>query len=131
VAALAAVTADTPLDAALAALNLPTVNFATGSAEMPPDAKSVLQKAAAVIRLLPASVRLEVAGHTDNVGTPEGNMVLSRRRGQAVADFLVDAGVPRERIVAQGYGDTRPVVPNNSEENRFRNRRIEIKALGN
>lgn len=128
--ALAAVTAETPLDAALKALNLPTVNFASGSYEIPGDARPVLTKAAAVIQLLPANVRLEIAGHTDNTGTPEANMVLSRQRGQAIADFLVAGGVPRERIVAQGFGDTRPVAPNNSEEGRFRNRRIEIKALG-
>lgn len=128
--ALAAVTAETPVDVALAALNMPTVNFASGSAEIPADARPVLTKAAAVIQLMPATMRLEVAGHTDNTGTPERNMVLSRQRGQAVADFLVEAGVPRERIVAQGYGDTRPVALNNSEEGRFRNRRIEIKAPG-
>lgn len=128
-AALAAITAESPLDATIAALNLPTVNFASGSADIPADAKPVLQKAAQVIQLVPATVRLEVAGHTDNTGTPEANMLLSRRRGQSVADFLVDAGVPRERIVPQGYGDTKPVAPNTTEENRFRNRRIEIKAL--
>ena len=128
--ALAAVTAETPLDAALAALNMPVVNFASGSADIPNDAKPVLTKAASAIQVLPATVRLEVAGHTDSTGTPEANMLLSRQRGQAVADFLVAAGVPRERIYAQGYGDTRPIAPNTSDEGRFRNRRIEIKAQG-
>jgi outer membrane protein OmpA-like peptidoglycan-associated protein len=129
-AALAAVTAETPLDAALVALNMPVVNFASGSADIPNDAKPVLTKAASAIQVLPATVRLEVAGHTDSTGTPEANMLLSRQRGQAVADFLVAAGVPRERIYAQGYGDTRPIAPNTSDEGRFRNRRIEIKAQG-
>jgi outer membrane protein OmpA-like peptidoglycan-associated protein len=129
-AALAAVTAETPLDVAVKALNMPTVNFASGSSEIPVDAKRVLTEAAAAIQVLPATARFEVAGHTDNTGTPEANMVLSRQRGQAIADFLVAAGVPRERVAAQGYGDTRPVAPNNNEEGRFRNRRIEIKPLG-
>lgn len=128
--ALAAITADTPVEAAVAALNLPAINFASGSAEVPADARAVLSAAAAAINLLPATVRFEVAGHTDNTGTPEGNRLLSRKRGQAVADFLVAAGVPRDRLNAQGYGDSRPVAQNNSEEGRFRNRRIEFKASG-
>lgn len=128
--ALQAITADTPVGAAVAALNLPAINFASGSADIPADARPVLSAAAAAIKILPAAARFEVAGHTDNTGTPEGNRLLSRKRGQAVADFLVDAGVPRDRLTPQGYGDSRPVAPNNSEEGRFRNRRIEFKALG-
>jgi outer membrane protein OmpA-like peptidoglycan-associated protein len=126
-AALDAVTATTPLEAALKALNLPTVNFATGSADIPPDAKPVLAKAASVINMLPPTLRLEIAGHTDSTGTAEANMRLSRQRAQAVADFLVASGVPRERLLAQGYGDTRPVASNATEEGRFNNRRIEVK----
>jgi outer membrane protein OmpA-like peptidoglycan-associated protein len=127
-AALEAISANTPPDAVLKALNLPTVNFASGSAEIPPDAKPVLVRAAIVIQMLPTSLRLEIAGHTDSTGTAEANMLLSRQRAQAVADFLVASGVPRERLFAQGYGDARPVASNATEEGRFHNRRIEVKA---
>jgi outer membrane protein OmpA-like peptidoglycan-associated protein len=128
-AALDAVTATTPLDAALKALNMPVVNFASGSAAIPDDAKPVLAKAAAVMKTLPAATRLEVTGHTDNTGTPEGNMLLSRQRAQAVADFLLENGVPRERLLAQGFGDARPVATNATDEGRFHNRRIEVRSL--
>jgi len=127
--ALGAVTASTPLDAALKALNLPVINFASGSAEIPSDAKPVLGKVAAVIQLLPASVRLEVSGHTDNTGTADANMQLARQRAQAVVDLLTAGGVPRDRVSAQGYGDTKPVATNATEEGRFHNRRIEFKSL--
>jgi outer membrane protein OmpA-like peptidoglycan-associated protein len=129
-AALAAVTAETPLDVAIKALNLPTINFASGSAQIPADAKPVLDRAATVILLLPPTVRLEIAGHTDNTGTAGGNLVLARQRAQAIVEYFASAGVARERIAPQGYGDMRPVAPNSNEEGRFRNRRIEIKALG-
>jgi outer membrane protein OmpA-like peptidoglycan-associated protein len=128
--ALEAVTPGTAVEVALKALNLPVVNFASGSAAVPADAKAVLVKAAAVMSVLPATLRLEISGHTDNTGTAEGNMLLSRQRAQAVADFLLEAGVPRERLAAQGYGDARPIATNTTEEGRFHNRRIEVKALG-
>jgi outer membrane protein OmpA-like peptidoglycan-associated protein len=126
---LEAVTADTPLEDALKALNLPVVNFASGSATLPDDAKVVLQKAAAAMKVLPAEQRFEISGHTDNTGTAEANMLLSRKRAQAVVDFLLEAGVPRERLAAHGHGDARPVASNATEEGRFHNRRIEVNAL--
>lgn len=128
-AALEAVTATTPLETALKALNMPVVNFVSGSAEIPADAKPVLGKAAEVMKALPAPLRLEISGHTDSSGTAEANMLLSRQRAQAVADFLLEHGVPRERLHAQGFGDGRPVATNVTEEGRFHNRRIEVKSL--
>lgn len=128
-AALEAVTAATPLETALKALNMPVVNFASGSAEIPADAKPVLGKAAEVMKALPPPLRLEISGHTDSSGTSESNMLLSRQRAQAVADFLLERGVPRERLHAQGFGDGRPVATNATEEGRFYNRRIEVKSL--
>jgi len=129
ISALDAITADTPLEATLKALNLPVINFASASAEIPPDAQPVLAKAATVMKTLPTTVRLEISGHTDNTGTTEGNLVLSRQRAQSVANFLVGAGVVREQIVTQGFGDSRPLSTNATEEGRFRNRRIEIRQL--
>jgi len=129
-AALDSIEAKTPLDLALKALNLPVVNFASASAEIPTDARPVLAKAAAVIKVLPGITRLEVGGHTDSSGTAEANMLLSRQRAQAVVNFMLASGVARERLIARGYGDLRPVAANVTEEGRFNNRRIEIKTLG-
>jgi outer membrane protein OmpA-like peptidoglycan-associated protein/opacity protein-like surface antigen len=69
----------------------------------------------------------EVQGHTDNVGTPEHNMVLSRGRAESVLEYLVNRGVARDHLVAHGYGESRPVVSNATVEGRAQNRRVQIR----
>jgi outer membrane protein OmpA-like peptidoglycan-associated protein len=69
----------------------------------------------------------EVQGHTDNVGTPEHNLILSRGRAQAVIDYLVNHGVDRGHLMAVGYGETRPVVTNTTVEGRAQNRRVQLR----
>lgn len=71
-------------------------------------------------------IRIEIAGHTDNKGSEDYNMNLSRQRAKSVYDYLVNRGISTKQISYKGYGDTRPMVPNDSEENRQRNRRIEF-----
>jgi OOP family OmpA-OmpF porin len=128
-AALTAIGPGAPLDDAIRALNMPVVNFATGSAQIPADAQPVLARAAAVIASLPPELRLAVGGHTDSTGSAEGNRTLSKQRAAAVVEFLAAQGAPRERLLAEGHGDTKPVASDATEEGRFRNRRIEIRAL--
>ena len=72
------------------------------------------------------NVLIEISGHTDSEGIPERNQPLSERRAQAVVDYLAGAGVSPERVKAVGYGDTRPIAPNDTAENRAKNRRIEF-----
>jgi len=69
---------------------------------------------------------IEISGHTDSVGSDDTNLQLSRRRAEAVSDYLKRAGVGAERMTAVGYGKTRPIASNDSEEGRARNRRIEF-----
>ena len=71
--------------------------------------------------------RIEVAGHTDNVGDPRLNRALSENRAKVVAHYLIQRGVANYRIDANGYGSTRPVTDNTDENGRIRNRRVEIK----
>jgi outer membrane protein OmpA-like peptidoglycan-associated protein len=75
------------------------------------------------------NMRIRLEGHTDNVGTQSLNMKLSAERIQAVKDFLIKEGINEKRIEMRPYGPTRPLVPNNSEANRQRNRRVEIVIL--
>ncbi len=75
------------------------------------------------------SVRIRVAGHTDNVGNPRRNQTLSQARAQAVRDYLVSHGIDGGRIEAVGYGDQRPIATNDTEEGRAQNRRIEAIEL--
>jgi outer membrane protein OmpA-like peptidoglycan-associated protein len=76
-----------------------------------------------------SSVRIEISGHTDNVGNAKANKSLSEKRAQACRDYLVKKGIDGARVQAVGYGDERPVAPNDSEEGRQRNRRIEATEL--
>ncbi|MCA9582746.1 MAG: OmpA family protein [Myxococcales bacterium] len=71
------------------------------------------------------TARIEISGHTDNVGKPNANKVLSTKRAEAVRDYLVSQGIDASRIEAVGYGDTLPIAPNDTEEGRQKNRRIE------
>jgi outer membrane protein OmpA-like peptidoglycan-associated protein/uncharacterized protein YidB (DUF937 family) len=119
-----------PAAAAVSTLNEslnPTVlNFATGSATLPPASLPALQQAAAQIKSLPAATVIEIGGHTDNVGNPDANMTLSQRRADAVRDALVQNGVSPSMLTAKGYGDTKPVASNGTADGRAQNRRTEF-----
>jgi len=75
------------------------------------------------------SARIRIAGHTDNVGNARANQRLSKKRAEAVRDYLVSQGIDGGRIEAVGYGDERPIAPNDTEEGRQKNRRIEAIEL--
>ncbi|MBB6610076.1 OmpA family protein [Pontibacter sp. Tf4] len=74
-------------------------------------------------------VKIEITGHTDDVGSDAANQVLSEKRAKAVTDYLVAHGIASNRIRYKGFGETKPVKPNTSEENRQFNRRIEMQIL--
>ena len=71
-------------------------------------------------------VNVEVAGHTDSMGSDKYNMGLSLRRAEAVRNYLVDKGIPAERLTVKAYGESQPVADNATEEGRFQNRRVEL-----
>jgi outer membrane protein OmpA-like peptidoglycan-associated protein/uncharacterized protein YidB (DUF937 family) len=108
------------------ALNLNAINFATGSAMIPPDSTDYLNRVAVAMKAAPTGSVLEIDGHTDNSGDSASNMALSQQRADAVRTYLMAQGVPPGMLVAKGYGDTRPVASNDTEEGKFRNRRIEF-----
>jgi outer membrane protein OmpA-like peptidoglycan-associated protein len=105
--------------------------FEFNSAQLQPDANELLDKVSAAL----ASGELEtfrfsIEGHTDDVGSPTYNANLSAERAQAVQNYLLAKGVPRSRLGTIGHGEAAPVAPNNDEEGRKRNRRVEIINLG-
>ena len=69
---------------------------------------------------------IEIAAHTDDVGQEKDNLTLSEKRANAVRDYLISRGVLDQQLIAKGYGEVQPIVPNTSEENRSLNRRVEI-----
>lgn len=98
--------------------------FETAKATILPSSLPELKRIATLIQTYGYRVRL--AGHTDNVGQPEANKSLSQARAMAVRQQLIDFGCDEAQIQAFGYGDTRPVATNDTEEGRSRNRRVEI-----
>jgi OOP family OmpA-OmpF porin len=104
-------------------------NFATGSATLSEEATALLDEAAALLIDNP-STSLIVEGHTDDQGGEEANLALSQARAQAVADYLVAAGVSADRLTAVGFGETRPVADNATPEGRAQNRRIDFVVEG-
>jgi OOP family OmpA-OmpF porin len=101
------------------------INFDTGKTTIRPDSAKTLDDAAAALKLA-TGFKVEVAGHTDNAGTPEANLMLSEGRAKAVMAGLVQRGVPADRLTAKGYGQTAPVADNRTDEGRASNRRVEL-----
>lgn len=102
------------------------VHFVTDSAEISPDSAAILEEIAEVLRNHPEITSIEVQGHTDNQGSPPYNLRLSQNRAQAVVDELVRLGVDPSRLEAKGYGQDKPLLPNTTEANRARNRRVQL-----
>ena len=111
------------------ALNTNVINFPSGSAQIPRESMPVLEQSASAIKSAPAGTVLEVGGHTDNRGNSTANLGLSQRRADSVRRFLIDKGVKSDSLVAKGYGDSNPIASNDTDEGRFKNRRIEYKDL--
>jgi outer membrane protein OmpA-like peptidoglycan-associated protein len=105
------------------------VQFEFGQATFGPDAAALLDQVARVISGHPELVTVEVQGHTDNVGDIAVNQALSQARADAVVEALVARGVARETLAGRGYGPTRPLSPNDTDEGRADNRRVQFVVL--
>ena len=104
------------------------VNFDTAKATIRPESLVRLDIVAEFMKHK-KSAQVEISGHTDNVGKPKTNKALSERRAQACRSYLISKGIDSGRITAVGHGGERPVAPNDNEENRQKNRRIEVLEL--
>ena len=103
--------------------------FDVDKTELKPESRATLEEVAKLLKSDP-SLRIEVAGHTDNSGAADHNMKLSVGRAAAVASALVNTyGIDRTRLQPEGYGGTKPVAPNDSDQGRAKNRRVELRKL--
>lgn len=107
---------------------LNNIFFDTDSYALRPESKVELGTVVKQLEIN-AAIRVEIGGHTDNVGSDEENRKLSERRAQSVVDYLINAGIDASRLVAKGYGETEPVASNDSESGRSQNRRTEMKII--
>ncbi|MSQ99266.1 MAG: TonB-dependent receptor [Xanthomonadales bacterium] len=111
-----------------AVISLEGVHFEFDQATLTPEAMAILDKAAGLLQSQ-EKVVVEVAGHTDSVGSEEYNQKLSERRAIAVKDYLESKGITANRLTAMGYGEAQPVASNDTDAGRALNRRVELIVL--
>ncbi len=107
---------------------LKNVHFETAKATLTPGSYGALNELVEALKAKPNLV-IEIAGHTDNVGTYETNLKLSQARAETVRNYLLSKGIAPHRVQAKGYADTQPVASNATEEGRAKNRRTEVRIL--
>jgi len=109
---------------------LENIFFATNSYDLRPESQVELKKLLNFLIKNP-SLKVEIAGHTDNVGEISDNLLLSENRAKAVYDYLISQGVIASRLTYAGYGESKPIASNKTNTGRQRNRRTEMKIISN
>lgn len=107
---------------------LRNIFFDSGKSILSSESNGELNRLVALLKEV-SSLKIEISGHTDNVGSESLNKKLSQKRAQAVVDYLTQKGIAKTRLVAKGYGSIKPVASNNSSSGRQQNRRTEFKIL--
>lgn len=111
-------------------LNMPSdITFDVDRSDIKPQFGQTLYNVSQTLKEY-ASTTVDVAGHADSTGSDEHNMALSQRRADSVAQALIANGVQPVRVVAVGFGESRPIATNDTAEGRAKNRRVEIKLRG-
>ncbi len=119
-----------PVDVKLEAKSITlkqAVSFVSGGDALTEESKKILNHVASLLKHHPEVHHVEIEGHTDSSGPAELNLELSQRRAQAVESYLVAQGVEKAKLTAIGYGSTRPIESNKTQEGRLANRRVEFK----
>jgi OOP family OmpA-OmpF porin len=101
------------------------INFDTGKADIKPESMRIVDQIAKLLKDNP-DLKVSVEGHTDNVGTPQSNRLLSESRAKSVMNTVVKSGVAASRLSAVGWGQEKPVADNRNEDGRAKNRRVEV-----
>jgi len=104
-------------------LTMPDITFASGSADVSANLYSALNS---VSKVIGNDLIALVDGHTDSLGSEDTNLVLSEKRAQSVASYLIGQGVPSDALVVQGSGESNPIASNASSQGRQLNRRVEL-----
>ncbi|SDL05326.1 Tetratricopeptide repeat-containing protein [Catalinimonas alkaloidigena] len=123
-------TLDVPMSAVRAGskTTLNNIFFASGEYKLLDESRVELNKLIGFLETNP-DIKVEIEGHTDDVGTDAANLQLSKQRAQSVYTYLTEKGIASARLQYHGYGEAQPKVPNDSEEGRRQNRRIEFRIL--
>lgn len=108
-------------------VTLRSINFETSSAKLMADSRTALDEIARTLKNQP-NLKVEIVGHTDNVGNDGYNLLLSQQRAESVRQYLIGKGIAPERMVSIGMGETLPVAGNDTPEGQVANRRVEFKV---
>ena len=101
------------------------INFETGKADIKPESQTIIDQIVQMLKDNP-DLKISIEGHTDNVGTAQSNQTLSEKRAKAVMDAVIAKGIDKSRLSSKGWGQTKPIADNKTEEGRAKNRRVEI-----
>ncbi|MGB1216636.1 MAG: OmpA family protein, partial [Saprospiraceae bacterium] len=107
---------------------LKNIFFATGSAELKPTSEGELLKLLGLLNENP-NMKIQINGHTDDVGSDTDNLSLSENRAKAVKDYLIQKGIISNRLKSKGYGETQPIDTNETQEGKQNNRRTEFEII--
>jgi outer membrane protein OmpA-like peptidoglycan-associated protein len=107
---------------------LDNVHFDFGKATLRPESFAELEELVSYLKNKD-EIRIEIAGHTDNVGQDADNLKLSQQRADAIRNYVLKKGIQPARIIAKGYGAAEPVADNDTDEGRQLNRRTEVRIL--
>jgi len=109
-------------------IEIPNVNFEFNSFTLDASSYEPLNKVVTLLKVN-TGIEIELSAHTDDKGSDDYNNKLSDQRAASVAAYIVSKGIDPARLVSKGYGKTQPLVPNTNDENRAKNRRVELKIL--
>lgn len=104
------------------------IQFNTGSAKLLPQSIATLNEVVDFMKKN-RDIKIKITGHTDNRGNINGHFILSVQRAESVSQYFIKNGIQKERIITEGYGSSKPLVPNDSEMNMQKNRRIEFEII--
>ena len=106
-----------------------TIHFETNKATILPDGQQILNEVIDALSKNPQIRRISIEGHTDDRGDAAKNLQLSKDRARAVQDYMLKSGIHSDRLTSEGFGMTRPLVPNSSSGNRAKNRRVDFRIV--
>lgn len=104
------------------------INFETGKSTIKPESKNIIDQIGQMLAENPV-LKISIEGHTDNVGTAQSNQTLSESRAKEVMNAIIAKGIDKSKLVSKGWGQTKPITDNNTEEGKAKNRRVEIVKL--
>jgi OOP family OmpA-OmpF porin len=101
------------------------INFETGKADIKPESQSIVDQISEMLKTN-KDLKISIEGHTDNVGSDKSNRLLSENRAKAVMNALISTGIEKSRLSYKGWGASKPIADNATEEGKAKNRRVEI-----